>query len=170
MFSSHLFRAPLGVPFFLMVFAFMLVAFPGSPRAAEGIASTEIDGSDFQSAHDALVEAIEAEGMVVGAVLPFGEMLERTGKQAEGGDAGPYRHAELIQFCSAALAHKMVREDAAQIAFCPLSIAIYVPAANPSRVVVAYRTPGGGTPARTQAGDLLARLVSRAARLARLRW
>ena len=64
----------------------------------------------------------------------------------------------------------MVREDAAQIVFCPLSIAIYVPAANPSRVVVAYRIPGSGTPARAQAGDLLTRLVSRAARLARLRW
>jgi len=170
MFSSHLFRAPLGVPFFLAVFAVALAVFPGSATAAEGIAVTAIDGSDFQSAHDALVEAIEAEGMVVGAVLPFGEMLERTGKPARERDAGPYRRAELVQFCSAALAHKMVREDAAQIAFCPLSIAIYVPVANPSGVVMAYRKPGSESPARAQAGDLLERLVTRAARLARLRW
>lgn len=170
MFSSHLFRAPLGVPFFLAVFAVALAVFPGSAGAAEGIAVTGIDGSDFQSAHDALVEAIEAEGMVVGAVLPFGEMLERTGKPAREHDAGPYRRAELVQFCSAALAHKMVREDAAQIAFCPLSIAIYVPVANPSGVVMAYRKPGSESPARAQAGDLLERLVTRAARLARLRW
>lgn len=170
MFSSHLFRAPLGVPFFLAAFAVALLVFPGSARAAEDIAVAGIDGGDFQSAHDALVEAIEAEGMVVGAVLPFGEMLERTGRPAREGDAGPYRRAELVQFCSAALAHKMVREDAAQIAFCPLSIAIYVPATHPSRVVMAYRKPGSESPARVQAGDLLERLVTRAARLARLRW
>lgn len=168
MFSSHLFRAPLGVPFFL---AFVLLALPCAPLgAAEGVATVEIAESDFQSAHDALVEAIEAEGMVVGAVLPFGEMLERTGRQAREHEAGPYRRAELVQFCSAALAHAMVREDAGQIVFCPLSIAIYVPAANPSRVVMAYRTPGDGSPAKVQAGELLGRLVAQAARLAKLRW
>lgn len=168
MFSSHLFRASLGMPFFLMC---ALLALPcGLARAAEAVVTVEIEESDFQSAHEALVEAIEAEGMVVGAVLPFGDMLERTARQARERESGPYRRAELVQFCSAGLAHDMVREDAAQIVFCPLSIALYVPAANPSRVVMAYRVPGEGSPARVQAGQLLGRLVERATRLARLRW
>lgn len=172
MFSSHLFRAPLGVPFFLsFALSFVWLALPFSPvRAAEAIVTVEIEGSDFQSAHEALVEAIEAEGMVVGAVLPFGDMLERTARQARERETGPYRRAELVQFCSAGLAHGMVGEDAAQIVFCPLSIAIYVPAAHPSRVVMAYRTPGNESPARAQAGELLGRLAAQAVRLARLRW
>ena len=168
MFSSHLFRAPFGVPFFLAVLAFASSAlFFGPAWAAEAIVTAEIEGGDFLSAHDALVEAIEAEGMVVGAILPFGDMLERTGRQ---GATGPYQSAELVQFCSASLAHRMVGEDPGQIVYCPLAIAIYVKAGNPSLVVMAYRTPGDESPARRQAGILLARLVAQAARLARLRW
>jgi len=171
MFSSHLFRAPFGVPFFLVILALAAWTLSfGHARAAESVVTVEIGGSDFQSAHDALVEAIEAEGMVVGAVLPFGDMLERTGRQARQGTAGPYRNAELVQFCSARLAHRMVDEDPGQIVFCPLTIAIYVTTADPSLVVMAYRVPGEETPARRQAGVLLARVVEQAARLARLRW
>ena len=171
MFSSHLFRAPFGVPFFLAILALAAWTLSfGHARAAESVVTVEIGGSDFQSAHDALVEAIEAEGMVVGAILPFGEMLERTGRQAQEGKASPYRSAELVQFCSASLAHRMVDEDPGQIVFCPLTIAIYVTTADTSLVVMAYRAPGDESPARRQAGILLARVVGQAARLARLRW
>lgn len=79
MFSSHLFRAPRGVPFFLS-FALLALSF-GLARAADASVTVEIEGGDFQSAHEALVEAIEAEGTVVGVVLPFGDMLERTARR-----------------------------------------------------------------------------------------
>ncbi|HLO62401.1 MAG TPA: DUF302 domain-containing protein [Azonexus sp.] len=123
-----------------------------------------VEGSDFRSAREAIYEAIEGEGLVVGNALPFGQMLERTGQ------ASPYQEAEIVQFCSASLARQMVGEDAGQIVFCPLSIAFYVTKANPSVVIMAYRAPGDETPAKVQAGTLLGRLVERAAKLAKLRW
>lgn len=161
MFSSHLFRAPLGVPFFLLV-CLLLVCSPA--RAEGGVVKQFVEGSDFRSAREALYEAIEGEGLVVGNALPFSQMLERTGQ------ANPYREAEIVQFCSASLARQMVGEDAGQIVFCPLAIAFYVTTANPSVVVMAYRAPGDESPAKVQAGALLGRLVERAAKLAKLRW
>ena len=117
--------------------------------------------------HEALVEVIEAEGMVVGQILPFGAMLERTGAGEPG---GVYRQAEIIQSCSASLAHRMALEDPGQIVFCPLSIAVYVKASEPESVIIAYRALGDGSPVRIEADALLARLVGRAAQLGKLRW
>ena len=163
MFSSHLFRAPCGVPVFLC-WALLLICLP--LQAADGIIRHRIEGGDFRSVHEAVVEVVEAEGMVIGQVLPFGQMLERTGQ----GQANPYVEAEIVQFCSAALARRLVLEDSGQMALCPLSIALYVSVAQPGVVVLAYRATGGESPARAQADELLARLVDRAARLGKLRW
>ena len=164
MFSSHLFRAPLGVPDFLL-FAHLCICPPA--LAGEEVIQLRVDGGDFRSAREALVEVIEAEGLVVGQILPFGAMLERTG----GGETGGiYSQAEIIQFCSASLARRMALEDPGQIVFCPLSIAVYEKAAEAQEVFIAYRAVGDGSPARGQADALLARLVARAAQLGKLRW
>src|SRR5574343_215130 len=154
MFSSHLFKAPFGVPFFLLICWLMVC---GMAYAESGVVRQFVEGSDFQSAREALYEVIEAEGLVVGSVLPFGKMLKRTGN----GPGNPYVDAEIIQFCSAGLAHRMVDEDAGQIVFCPLAIALYVTVADPGVVVMAYRAPGDTSPAKRLAGELLARLVER---------
>ena len=151
------------MPFFLLA---GLLAISCQVAADSGTVVSTVDGSDFVTAQDALVEAIEAEGLVVGSVLPFGRMLERTGA----GAVQRYRNAQIVQFCSAELARRMVAEGAAQIVFCPLAIALYVTDEKPDQVVLAYRSPGDGSPARRQAGALLARLVERAASLAKLRW
>lgn len=162
---SHLFRAPLGVPFFILIF-FLL--FAGRASADDTVVIHPVTGSDFQATRDALVEVIEAEGMVVGSVLAFGQMLQRTADPQ--GSESPFRDAEIIQFCSAALARRMVDEDYGQIVFCPLSIAIYVAKAEPETIVMAYRSPGGESQAKIAAGKLLAKLVERAAGLAKFRW
>lgn len=162
MFSMHLFKAPFWVPFFLLLIA-SRAAF-----ADDAIFRQSVEGGDFRSVHDALVEVIEAEGMVVAAVLPFGQMLMRTAEVSR--EPSPYREAEIVQFCSADLAHQMVLEDAGQIVFCPMSIAVYSTVENPAEVVMAYRSTGGGSPARQKAERMLARLVARAQSLGRLRW
>lgn len=170
MFFSHLFRAPLGVPCFLrFALAVVLSAWIGHGYATDGVTYRTVEGSDFNSTREALIEAVEAEGLVVGAIIPFSGMLNRTAGALEGA-GNPFVEAEIVQFCSAGLAWQMVAEDPAQIAFCPLSIAIYVTAAEHGRVRMAYRSPGGGTLARIKAEALLFRLVERAAELARLRW
>lgn len=170
MFSSHLFRTPSGVScFFSLLLLIFLLARIDCSHAADGVVSRVVEAGDFRSTHEALVEAVEAEGLIVGAVIPFGRMLDRTAGALEA-EMNPLVEAEIVQFCSAGLAWQMVVEDPGQIAFCPLSVAIYVTAAEPGRVTMVYRSTGGATPARIKAEALLFRLVERAAELARLRW
>ena len=127
----------------------------------------KISASDFRAAHDGLIEAIESEGLVVGSILPFREMLVRT---AVGDGDVPYADAEIIQFCSGQLAAELVLESPAQLTLCPLSIAVYTLPQDRSIVWMAYRSPGAGTSGRQRAELLLQRVVQRAAELARLRW
>lgn len=137
--------------------------------AADDIATTAIRSSDFQSVHEALVEAIEAEGLVVAAVIPFNDMLTRTAKQMSRGRS-PFLNAEIVQFCSSELAWQLLEEDATHIALCPLSITLYELATDPGTLVLAYRNPGNTTLTRIRAEALLRRLLERSAELARLRW
>ena len=137
--------------------------------AAEDVVSQVVVGSDYRSTREALLEAIEAEGLVVSAIVPFNSMLARTaGDMAR--PASPFARAEIVQFCSAALAWQLLEEEVAQIALCPLAISVFATAAEPERVVLAYRSPGQGTAGRIKAENLLRRLVQRSAELARLRW
>lgn len=173
MFSSHLFRGLFGAPFFLGLLRWLLIALafsliPGV-FAADDVRSQMVVGSDFAATREALVEAIEAEGLVVSAIIPFNAMLARTaGDLAR--PASPFAQAEIVQFCSAALAWQLLEEAAAQIALCPLAISIFTTTAEPERVVLAYRSPGQATAGRGRAEQLLQRLTGRAAELARLRW
>lgn len=147
------------------------LAFCLIPRVvtAEDVRSQVVVGSDYRSTREALIEAIEAEGLVVSAIVPFNGMLARTaGDLARA--ASPFANAEIVQFCSAALAWQLLDEDAAQIALCPLAISVYTTTAEPDQVMLAYRSPGQATAGRVKAENLLRRLVQRSAELARLRW
>lgn len=173
MISSPLSRVPLGVPFLLEIGRWLLVmlAFcliPGVYAAAD-VTTTELVGGDFRSAREALVEAIEAEGLVVSAIIPFNAMLARTAVDLARGSS-PFANAEIIQFCSTALAWQLLEEDVTQIGLCPLSISIFATTAEPDRVMLAYRSPGQATATRIRAENLLRRLVERSAVLARLHW
>lgn len=168
-FFSRRIAAPFGVPFFLRFFLAGLLCASLCASAADDVSSHLLVGSDFKSAHDALIETIEAEGLVVSAVIPFNGMLARTAKDLAQ-EASPFAEAEIVQFCSSVLAWQMVAEDAAQLSLCPLSIAIYAKAVEPGKIMLAYRSPGRGSPARAKGDDLLRRVAARAAELARLRW
>ena len=137
--------------------------------ATDDVVSIPVVGSDFASAREALIEAIEAEGLVVSAIIPFNDMLARTAGDLEK-TSSPFAQAAIIQFCSSILAWQLLEEEASQIALCPLSIAIYVRRAEPGQVTLTYRSPGNTTPGRVKAEKLLIRLVRRSAELARLRW
>jgi uncharacterized protein (DUF302 family) len=169
-FFSRQIAAPFGVPFFLrFIFAGMLFCGAAGVSAEDDVTKQFLASSDFQSAHDALIETVEAEGLVVSAVIPFNGMLARTAKDLAQGPS-PFAEAEIVQFCSSALAWQMVTEEASQLSLCPLSIAIYAKADEPGKVMLAYRSPGRSSPARAKADELLRRLAERAAGLARLRW
>jgi len=118
---------------------------------------------------EALVEAIEEQGLAVSNVFAFGAMLDRTGPQL-GYGASPYLQAETLQFCSARIAWAVVGEGAPQLALCPLAVSIYVERARPRDVSFSFRTPGTATPARVQADALLRSVVGQAALLGRRHW
>ena len=60
----------------------------GLERAADAIVTIEIEGGDFQSGHEALVEAIEAEGTVVGAPSCLSGTSWNAPPGGAGGEAG----------------------------------------------------------------------------------
>lgn len=155
--------------FFGLIALFVFDQAAAEEAMPQDIEVRQVTGSDFRATHDALVEAIEAEGLVVGAVIPFKQMLVRT--EASSGDVDmPYGEAEIIQFCSSGLAWQMIGEQASQLALCPLSIAIYSDLDKTEHITISWRSPGRSTPGRSRADDLLRRLVERTVQLARLRW
>ena len=170
--SSSLFRASCGAPAFFSIACWVLAAliFCQIPKAvaADDVRAIAVVNSDFSSAREALIESIEADGLVVSSLIPFGAMLERTASDL-GKGASPYIDAEIIQFCSAHLARQLVEEAVAQIALCPLSIAVYRTRQAPEQVMYAYRLPGMGSAGRIGASRLLEKLVGRAIELARIR-
>lgn len=159
----HLFGVSFGMPrFFVFLLSFAIAI---SARAVDDVVTIPVIGSDYPAAREALIEVIEAEGLVVGSILPFDQMLQRTAGQRTG---MPFEKAEIVQFCSSGLAWTMVREAAEQLALCPLSIAVY--ALEAGKVVLAFRQPGNATPGRRQATALLGRIAGRTVEVARLRW
>src|SRR5574343_1322446 len=151
-FFSRRIAAPFGVPFFLWFFCLALWGAPDDVCAAEDVVTQVLIGSDFKSAHDALIEAIEADGLVVSAMVPFNGMLIRTAKDLAQ-EASPFVEAEIIQFCSSVLAWQMIAEDPAQLSMCPLSIAIYATATESGKIMMAYRSPGRASVARARGED-----------------
>lgn len=149
--------------------AALALAFAAAAAQAGEIAVRELPGSELALVREALVEAIEAEGLVVGATLRFDEMLARTRLEREAG-SGPYRAAEIVQFCSSRVAWQLAEEAAQNLALCPMSIAIYVPRQRPNDVLIAWRSPGRESDGRAAGDALLRRLVERTAELARIRW
>ena len=165
MVSVHLVGVPCGVPhFFALFFLFLTIS---CPVLADDTVVLRVPQTNFRAAHDGLIEAIESEGLVVGSVLPFRDMLQRTSPDAA---AIPYGEAEIVQFCSSLLAAELVRESPAQLSLCPMSVALYSLKGDTADIRLAYRSPGGATAGRQRAEALLQRVTRRAAELARLRW
>ena len=79
-----------------------LLAVCQQASAADDIVSVVVPRTDFQAVREALIESIEEEGLVVSAMIPFNDMLQRTAA-ASGPSApltSPFLRAEIVQFCS----------------------------------------------------------------------
>lgn len=129
------------------------------PAVAADIGRQAITGSDYDTVRQFLIEAIEFEGLVPGPVSQFGELLHRTDADLRhGGDV--YARAEVLSFCSVAVAAQLVREDPERIADCPMTIALYSLKDSPE-IRIAYRRREGSTPGSEAANGLLRRIVER---------
>ncbi|MDD2814840.1 MAG: DUF302 domain-containing protein [Thiotrichaceae bacterium] len=96
--------------------------------------------SDFASVKQNLETAITNRGLTLRDSLHIAEMLQRTAK-ATGAKQAVYGDAEVIEFCSAALTQRFVEANPANIALCPLTIAVYRPSTEPQQVYVSFRKP-----------------------------
>lgn len=125
------------------------LALPAAAAAAEPdpVVSYAKKGR-FEDVRDDLKAAIEARGLVIDAQSFVNRMLERTGKDV-GSTRKLYVDAQAFVFCSAVLSRRMMEADPANAAMCPWSLMVYATAAEPDRVVVAYRRllRAGGSPA-----------------------
>lgn len=139
----------------------LALAFTAASAIAGELVARALPGGDYALARQALVEAIESEGLVPGPVSGFADMLRRTDASlGHGGDI--YTEAEIFSFCSIAVAAQLVREDPERIADCPLTIALYR-LKNSGEVRIAYRRRDGDTAGTEAANALLRRIVERTA-------
>ncbi|HHJ20153.1 MAG TPA: DUF302 domain-containing protein [Gammaproteobacteria bacterium] len=104
-----------------------------------GMAKVYSVKSDFESAKDALLDAIQGRGMVVSYTSHADAMLGRTAG-AVGATELVYKHAEILLFCKADLSHNLVAASPHNIVMCPYSIAVYETKDEPGVVYYSYRS------------------------------
>jgi len=125
---------------------------------ADDIRQIAIAPGRYADAREALVDAIEGEGLIPAPPSRFGDMLARTGPALDQ-PAPIYAEAEVLHFCSARIAWQLARETPLNIAQCPLSMAIYTLPGEPDKVHLAWRTAIGNTPGALAANELLERIA-----------
>lgn len=94
----------------------------------------------YEEVRDAVVMAIEGQGLIVDRVAHVGDMLERTAKDV-GAARRIYGKAEVLEFCSARISREMMEADPHQIVVCPYTIAVYTLPTDAGTVYVSYRRP-----------------------------
>ena len=121
---------------FAWLTAFCSVALAAGPHPVVSYSKQ----AKFEDVRDELKLAIEGKGLVIDYHSFINRMIERTGKDV-GSARKVYADVQAFVFCSAALSRKTMEADPANAAMCPYSITVYATAAEPDKVIVAYRRP-----------------------------
>jgi uncharacterized protein (DUF302 family) len=121
---------------FALLTAFCSVALAAGPHPVVSYSKK----AKFEDVRDELKLAIEGKGLVIDYHSFINQMIERTGKDV-GSARKVYVDVQAFVFCSAALSRKTMEADPANAAMCPYSITVYATAAEPGKVIVAYRRP-----------------------------
>ena len=129
-----------------------------APAQADDIRQIAIAPGRYADAREALVDAIEGEGLIPAPPSRFGDMLARTGPALDQ-PAPIYAEAEVLHFCSARIAWQLARENPLNIAQCPLAMAIFTLPGEPSTVHLAWRRPVGDSPGSRAADQPLERIA-----------
>ena len=119
-----------------------LLLIPCLVQAAEDpIVTTIVEGEFYDVVRD-LRAAIIGKGINIAHTLPASEMLRRTGP-AFGYHHDVYADAEIFEFCSANISHKLARRHPDNIVLCPFTISVYTLVSEPVKVRLSYRIPTG---------------------------
>jgi uncharacterized protein (DUF302 family) len=109
--------------------------------AEDPIVSTKMEG-DFNDVANSIRMAIIGKGISIAHTLHASDMLNRTGRDY-GYKTNTYADAEIFEFCSASLSHKLSRQNPDNIVLCPFTISVYTLATEPGYVHLSYRKPVG---------------------------
>lgn len=107
--------------------------------ASQDVVIYSVKGT-FDSVRQNVEFAIQGRGLVIDHVSDVGDMLIRTGKDL-GRTRPVYRHADVLQFCSAVLSRNTMEADPRNIVFCPYAIAVYELPREPGKIYLSYRRP-----------------------------
>ena len=123
-----------------MLCIFLFVA--GVAHAYEDpIVTTTVEGT-FRDVSRNVRAAIIGKGIHIANTLSASDMLKRTGP-AYGYHDDVYADAEIYEFCSADISHKLARRHPDNIVLCPFTISVYTLIEEPGIVRVSYRLPRG---------------------------
>ncbi|MGD2083609.1 MAG: DUF302 domain-containing protein [Chromatiales bacterium] len=119
----------------------VLTVLTAAPTAADEspVVTTKVEGRFGEVLHSVRM-AIVGRGLNIAHTLPASGMLSRTGP-AFGVKEPPYQSAEIIEFCSARISHKLAAANPENISLCPFTIAVYVLPSDPEQVRLTYRKP-----------------------------
>jgi len=139
-------RFSVGYPLFVLVFFSLLSSTVLAEESTGEFKPVKTGGawvysvaSEFDDVKDSLMDAIESEGMVISYVSHAEVMLARTASTL--GARAIYSDAEVLLFCKANLAHRLVEANPHNLVLCPYAISVYVLAEEPARVYVGIRAP-----------------------------
>lgn len=122
------------------------------------IVVTQVEG-EYAEVLDSVKAAIKGKGINIAHTLGAAEMLNRTGIDF-GISSNVYLHAEIVEFCSASISHKLSQKNSANITVCPFAISVYVTTDDPEHVKLAYRRPTAGEESAQEIGEVVKLLES----------
>ena len=128
--------------FVLIPWLALLLAFSHAGWAAEDpIVTKKVEGRFAEVANN-IRQSIVGKGLNIAHILPANDMLSRTGS-AFGYKDNVYLNAEIYEFCSARISHKLSRSNPDNIALCPFTISVYELTKDPGNIRITYRIPTG---------------------------
>jgi uncharacterized protein (DUF302 family) len=136
----------------LLLFCLPTYLFAGPVNSTDSVVVYRAK-DDFETVKLNLETAITDRGVTINNTLHISDTLNRTGKDV--GFPNPvYVKAEALEFCSVLLAQRMMRANPANVAACPLTIAIYSTVAEPKQVYVVFRKPMLAAPSQPLAQEI----------------
>lgn len=130
------------LPLFSIVQIVFLCALSFSGWAvSDPIVTKKVEGRFIEVAGN-IRQSILGKGLNIAHTLPASGMLGRTGP-AFGYKEQVYLDAEIFEFCSASISHKLSRSNPDNIVLCPFTISVYVLNSDPTNVRISYRIPTG---------------------------
>ena len=138
---------------FLLVFCIIVLSTQTVGADESPIVVTQVEG-EYEDVLDSVKTAIKGRGINIAHTLPAAEMLNRTGKDF-GVASNVYLNAEIVEFCSASISHKLAQKNSANIVLCPFSISVYVTKDDPGLVNLAYRRTIAGKESAQEAGEVV---------------